>query len=58
MSKIILADQGKALMPIAVAEGACDGQKNAALDLAHFLKRITGADFEIVEGFDGPVSGL
>jgi len=54
MSKIILADQGKALMPIAVAEGACDGQKNAALDLAHFLKRITGADFEIVEGFDGP----
>ena len=54
MSKIILADKGKALMPIAVAEGACEDHKNAALDLKHFLARITGADFEIVEGFDGP----
>ena len=54
MSKIILADKGKALMPIAYAEGAGDDYKNAALDLAHYLNLITDANFEIVEGFDGP----
>ena len=41
-------------MPIAVAEGACEVVMNAAKELAHFLKRITGADFAITEGFDGP----
>ena len=54
MSKIMLAEQGKALLPIAVAEGACEVVMNAARELAHYLKRITGAEFAIKEGFDTP----
>ena len=52
MSKLILAEQGKALLPICVAAGACDGQKNAAKDLAHYLKRISGARFVVKEGLE------
>ena len=37
MSKIVLAEQGKALLPIAVAEGACEVVMNAAKELAHYL---------------------
>ena len=50
MSKVILADKGIALLPIVVEEGAGEVVMNAAKELAHYLKRITGAAFEIKEG--------
>ena len=53
MSKVILADKGAALLPIVVEEGAGEVVMNAAKELAHYLKRMTGADFEIKEGGEG-----
>ena len=50
MTKLLLADQGQAMLPILLEEGACPGQHTAAGELAHYLKRITGADFELKEG--------
>lgn len=50
MSKLMLAEKGRALLPIVVSEGACDGQLNAARDLAHYLKRITKAKFSVEQG--------
>lgn len=50
MTKLLLADQGQAKLPILLEEGACPGQHTAAGELAHYLKRITGADFAIKEG--------
>ena len=50
MTKLLLADQGQAKLPILLEAGACPGQRTAAGELAHYLKRITGADFELKEG--------
>ena len=50
MTKLLLADQGQAKLPIALEADACLGQRRAAGELAHYLKRITGADFAIEEG--------
>ena len=50
MTKLLLADQGQAKLPILLEAGACPGQRTAAGELAHYLKRITGSDFELKEG--------
>ena len=49
-----LADKGKALYPIVVAQAAEAGTSQVATNLATMLTRISGAPFEIVQG-DGAV---
>ena len=50
MEKLLLADQGRAQLPIQLNPEACPGQERAAGELAHYLRRITGADFAIERG--------
>ena len=50
MSKLILATKGTAMLPITIPENSGEVIKNAAKELAHYLKRITGATFEIKKG--------
>lgn len=50
MSKLILAAKGTSMLPITVPADACEVVVNAAKELAHYLKRITGASFEIKKG--------
>lgn len=50
MSKLILATKGKSLLPITVPADACEEIMTAAKELAHYLKRITDAKFEIQKG--------
>ena len=50
MSKLDLSRGGKALLPIVLPENADPLLQNAALELSHFLKRVTGCDFETVTG--------
>ncbi|MFR1759714.1 MAG: DUF4838 domain-containing protein, partial [Christensenellaceae bacterium] len=50
MEKLLLADQGRAQLPIQINPEACPGQERAAGELAHYLRRITGADFAIERG--------
>jgi hypothetical protein len=51
-----LAEQGRALEPIVIAEEASTTTRQTAAELASYLKRITGATFEIQTG-DG-ASGI
>lgn len=53
MCKVILAENGKACMPVAVEKGAGEVILNAAKELAHYLRRITGAKFEVEEAAAG-----
>ena len=50
MEKLLLADQGRARMPIQIDPEACQGQERAAGELACYLRRITGADFAVERG--------
>ena len=50
MSKLILATKDTAMLPITIPENSGEVIKNAAKELAHYLKRITGATFEIKKG--------
>ena len=50
MSKVLVAEQGIAYLPIIIEEGASEVMENAAKDLAHYLRRITKAKFEIKTG--------
>ena len=45
MEKLLLADQGRARLPIQIDPEACQGQERAAGELACYLRRITGAGF-------------
>ena len=49
-SRALLADKGKALLPIVVSKDASKRIELAARELAGFLKRISGAEFEVVQG--------
>ncbi|MFQ5810647.1 MAG: DUF4838 domain-containing protein, partial [Armatimonadota bacterium] len=46
----LLADAGQARMPIVLSEQATDRQKELAAELADYLKRISGAEFEVTTG--------
>lgn len=45
-----LAENGEAKMPIVIAEAASKEIKAAAAELADYLKQITGATFEVING--------
>lgn len=45
-----LAEGGRALLPVVVAPGADEQVRSAAADLADYLGRISGADFQVEEG--------
>jgi hypothetical protein len=45
-----LAMQGRALMPIIIAEDAADSTRAVAAELAGYLRRMTGAVFEVGSG--------
>jgi hypothetical protein len=47
---LLLAENGKALVPIVVSDKASDATKAAAAELAVSLKRVTGAAFEVKAG--------
>lgn len=47
MKKLLLADQGKACVPITIPADAGEVIIKGAKELAHYLERITGADFAI-----------
>ncbi len=53
MFKLCLASNGAANLPIVLKEAGNVPMQIAAKELAHFLKRITGADFAIVGDCDG-----
>lgn len=53
MGKVLVADKGIAYLPIIIEEGASQVLANAAKDLAHYLRRITGAKFEVKNGGEG-----
>jgi hypothetical protein len=55
-STLVLAENGAAKLPIVIAAGASKETKAIADEFAEYLKRITGADFEITTG-DG-TSGI
>ena len=46
----VLADRGKALMPIVLSEQASQRQRELADELADHLKRVSGAEFEVTSG--------
>jgi len=48
--EVVLADDGKALMPIVIALNAGASTKAVAEELGQYLTRITGAKFEVVRG--------
>ena len=50
MTKVLLAENGKALLPILLPKDAEEGMMTAAEELRHYLNLITGAKFEITEG--------
>lgn len=47
---LTLAQDGKALMPIVISDKASDSTKAVATEFAGYLKRITGAMFEVRTG--------
>lgn len=49
-SHILLADKGKSLLPIVISRDASEKTKLLARELAGFLKRISGADFQVKDG--------
>jgi hypothetical protein len=49
-AKVSLADNGKALQPVIIAEKASATTKASATKLADYLQRITGAKFEVKTG--------
>lgn len=50
----LLADQGRAALPIRLPEDPCPTLVTAARELAHYLGRMAGATFEIAWGGAGP----
>lgn len=58
MSKLILANKGISMLPITVSADADEVIVNAAKELAHYLKRITGATFEVKKGDIAPAINL
>lgn len=49
-AELVLARDGKARVPIVVADKASDGTRKVARELAHYLERISGAAFEVQPG--------
>jgi len=49
-STLVLAQDGKALLPIVISAKASDATKATAMELSAYLKRITGAEFKIETG--------
>lgn len=47
---LILAKDGKAMLPIVVSDKATNSTKAVAAELAAYLKRISGAEFEVKSG--------
>jgi hypothetical protein len=45
-----LAEDGRALQPIVISQNASDATKAVATELAEYLKRITGATFDVQTG--------
>lgn len=48
--KLVLAENGRALLPIVIATNATPSTKAVANELASYLQRITGAPFEVTAG--------
>ena len=53
MNRLILSSARTANLPISIAKDAEIAVRTAANELAHFLKRITGADFPVCSDSDG-----
>jgi len=52
MSTLLLADNKTAYLPIVTGKDACQTILTAANELAHYLRRITGAVFQVVQETD------
>ena len=50
--EFVLAENGKARAPIVLSQGATERQHELAAELADYLERISGAEFEVVTGDD------
>src|SRR4051812_30368875 len=48
--EIVLAQNGKSECPIVIAKGASESTEKLAQELAAYLKRITGATFQVTKG--------
>lgn len=48
--ELLLADEGKALLPVVVSAQASESTRAVAAELAAYLQRITGAAFEVTTG--------
>jgi len=53
----LLADNGKTAYRIVISKGAAAPEAFAAEELVRYLHRITGAEFEVVEGGDSSAAG-
>src|SRR5690606_8981899 len=49
-AELLLAQNGKAALPIIVSENASESTLSVANELAEYLKRISGATFEVTKG--------
>lgn len=50
----VLADGGRALVIVRVADDAIPAERNAAVELARYLERVSGASFPVVPEKDAP----
>ncbi len=53
-AELVVFSNGKALLPVALPQGATPAEKYAAEELAGYLGRMSGASFEIQEDGPGP----